>query len=194
MSKFIETLRILFGVPKSSKSSSYLGRLRNLLVLEVYVLLIFGIVNRVFKSTLVFDKINLIASVIVVICVAICYKTLESPKEYVSFLVAGVISITFLTQTVILNIDRSRSFYVLGWVANHSIMISPYELNLNDVLSKEKENSDAVRYRISEQIDRGLMVVNNDVLALTGRGILLVRFSDCISQVFDLRGWKANRE
>jgi hypothetical protein len=96
-------------------------------------------------------------------------------------------------QFVLINVDRSRSFYVLSWVVYHEIEISPDGYKLNPITSREKVNQIAITQRIDEQLERGLIKATNSKLELTRKGKLLYKFADQMANIYDLQGWFENK-
>ena len=96
-------------------------------------------------------------------------------------------------QFVLINVDRSRSFYVLSWVVNHEIEISPDGYKLNPITSREKVNQIAITQRIDEQLERGLIKATNSKLELTRKGKLLYKFADQLANIYHLQGWFENK-
>lgn len=99
----------------------------------------------------------------------------------------------FLGPNTVLNIDRSRSFYVLSWVGDGSVRVDDGRLNLDDVASPEKLNVAGIQERIDEQLNRGLIELKAKTYLLTPKGKLLLTASNKIATFYDLTGWFKNR-
>ena len=100
-------------------------------------------------------------------------------------------SLSQIFINIILDVDRSRSFYVLSWVRYGEVQITENTINLVHVKSSEKLNVAAIEQRISEQIDRGL-IDKKQHLHLSIQGKLLVKFSDLLAKLYRLNGWSSN--
>ncbi len=187
-----EKFRVLFGLPQDSHQTSYKGRILILFVLQFHLLLWIFIVGHLFESSLIYDQINFI-SLMLGIPVVVFVRTLYvKPKELISFVIAALVALTFLTQNVILNIDRSRSFYVLSWVDRGAVTYVDGTYDFNRVVSAEKLNEKGVVHRIEEQISRGYIRKNEKGLELTWLGSSLLELSNLIAGIFNLRGWHQN--
>ena len=100
----------------------------------------------------------------------------------------------FLNQMFILNIDRSRSTYVLSWVDKGHISIDVSgNILTNGISSNENLNELATIQRVNENITRGLISVGEDKLHLTMTGKFLLSICEGAAVLFDLEGWKSNR-
>ncbi len=104
-----------------------------------------------------------------------------------------VVVMVFISQNIYLNIDRSRSFYVLSWISKGEIISTTKGLDLQNVKSTEAENKSAILQRIVEQKSRGLIKKEKNTYKLTEKGNLILNFSELIGKIYDLRGWKMNR-
>jgi hypothetical protein len=180
MKKF---LRVSFGLPTENRLSEYKSRMKILFILEIYLLTALKVLGSLYETSLIYDQINIIAFILLTILVLICYGIYEKPKEITSFLVVGVIAIAFLTQTLILNIDRSRSFYVLSWVERGTVAILDGNIDLQKVESVEKYSKESIYARIEEQKSRGLIREEKNKYELTVAGSFLLKISNYIKPV-----------
>lgn len=152
------------------------------------------IVRRFFPSSLLYEQINLTAfSAVVVIYFFRNPDWKVNIREKISQILLLTISISFILNTVLLNVDRSRSFYVLSWVSNNQIAIVSDDLKIT-VRSKEAMNYDGVKLRLNENISRGLIKENDGGFALTSRGEILLSISKTFANLFNLNNWKANEK
>ena len=97
------------------------------------------------------------------------------------------------SQFLLLNIDRSRSFYVISWVKNHDIAVTFSGYDLLEVKSDEKMSQSAIANRIDEQVDRGFITVESSHLELSKVGLMLYVISDRVAGIFRLDGWLINK-
>jgi hypothetical protein len=86
-----------------------------------------------------------------------------------------------------MNIDRSKSFYVIQWVAE----MQP--TNLSDLQSEIVKkygyfDSESILKRISEQQKRGI-ITDTEFLYLTGYGEIYYYIANVTANVFNLNGW-----
>ena len=103
-------------------------------------------------------------------------------------------SLVFLigAQDTVLNIDRSRSFYLLGWVSQDSVRYKDGELDLSAVKSTEKFSIPEISVRLNEQISRGLVFIDSNKVTLTSSGKFMLRLANGLGKIFVLDKWKAN--
>lgn len=106
-----------------------------------------------------------------------------------------LLTILFFTvhQTALLNVDRSRSYYIIGWVYSQKVSISNGNPNFDRVESMEKLNPSAMKDRLEEQISRGYVLKDGSTLRLSisGKGLYLI--ADLLSSVYNLRNWEVNK-
>jgi hypothetical protein len=98
----------------------------------------------------------------------------------------------FVYSFLLVNIDRSRSFYVLSWVKIYKIS-SNYPYDLSQVKSSEAINRFAITQRMTEQKDRKLIYDDGKYLGLTKSGNLILNLSNLFAKIFSLDNWFINR-
>jgi predicted transcriptional regulator len=108
-------------------------------------------------------------------------------------LLISTLLMLYLGPNTVMNIDRSRSFYVLSWVGNGDIQISNGQLNLSKVISDEKLNISAIKERIGEQVDRGLIERRRTTYILTQKGKVTLSIANRLASFYHLEGWFNNR-
>ena len=123
---------------------------------------------------------------------------LTNRKDFFSFvnevkIVACFFLCYSLLSSTVLNIDRSRSFYVISWVNSELISIKKGFIDLSAVRSPEKLNQEAIEDRIEEQEARGNIKFLEGKYILSNRGKLLYQFSNHCAALFKLHGWQTNR-
>jgi hypothetical protein len=94
-----------------------------------------------------------------------------------------------LTTATLINIDRSRSFYVLAWLDAGLLAVDSQGNMRNFAISKEAMNMDAISERLEEHRGR-LFVTNDNRLSLLGKET--VKASNFLARVFSLDGWFRN--
>lgn len=172
-----------------------IARLNFLLIVFIFCILTLILYRRlspagdIFNQILILSGLNFIA---VLLIVRIFGSPFKSWYEVYVSLTCSLVVFAFITSFFLLNIDRSRSFYVLEWTKKELILLREGQLDLNKIHSSEALNKVAIEQRIEEQINRGLMKRGPDRTYLTGTGIFLVKFSDYLSKLFVLRGWQEN--
>lgn len=96
-------------------------------------------------------------------------------------------------QFSLLNIDRSRSFYILAWADQRNVFVSEFEYIMNDVKSLEKLNSEAIAARIDEQIEKRFLRIEGKKVVPTKSGEFLVYMSNKLATIFRLNNWNLNK-
>ena len=109
----------------------------------------------------------------------------------VSILLSSIIFYSFCFSTI-LNVDRSKSLYVLLWV--HDLgPVSEIELAKKISVKYGVFDRDTYEQRIEEQIQRGLISTSAGKLNLTQKGNLIYESANSLAHLFKLAGWnKAN--
>lgn len=149
-------------------------------------------IRKLLPSSDLFTQIN-IASVL---CGATIFLMLILRRKlcYENVLLTIVVSLVFFIshQMVLLNIDRSRSYYVIGWVHAGNVEVLNDLYTYDKVVSLEKKNEEASNMRINEQINRGIMVKVGGNLKLTLSGKAMFQTAEILSKIFTLENWKEN--
>jgi hypothetical protein len=109
---------------------------------------------------------------------------------YVSF-IGFLLSLLILSNSL-LNIDRSRSFYVLSWVDQKKVL-SMDGIALENVSSTEANDLKSIELRILEHEERGLIQNDNGKYHLTFRGGVILSLSNHLAQIFNLENWEKNK-
>jgi hypothetical protein len=155
------------------------------------LILVFFIIRLIWNTSLIFEQI-VISSLVAVLIIS------SISKYFNRLTIANLLIIFLLSSTsaqffanVILNVDRSRSFYVLSWVRYEKITLKNGNLDYSLVQSTEKNSYEAITQRLKEQTERGLIRVS-DKCELTVRGKMTVHISDFLANAFSLEGWKSN--
>lgn len=98
-----------------------------------------------------------------------------------------------LLQFSLVNIDRSRSFYVLSWANQNKVFDSKNGIGLVGVQSPEKLNSLAIQIRVDEQIEKKLLKNDSDRIKPTMAGKILILIADTLAKLFNLENWESNK-
>ena len=97
-------------------------------------------------------------------------------------------------QSIILNVDRSRSFYVLSWINEGKVLVkTDGDYYLSGVVSSEGASLDSIKQRLVEQNDRGLIEIKGNKVILTKLGTLFFISAEKLANLYNLQGWKLNR-
>ena len=156
----------------------------------VFLDLIFIILIRKYtNSSLLFEQIWISTAIsLAIVQISNKFKGLGLDLLYL-VLIAVVIG-SLLSHTL-LNIDRSRSFYVLSWIDKRNLDVLDGKVILKHKVSTEMNNTEALELRIREAESRGLAVIPATGHAkLTPLGKALVATSELIASVFELNMWR----
>jgi|LakMenE18May11ns_1017448.scaffolds.fasta_scaffold9338412_1 hypothetical protein len=160
---------------------------------EFALYIVFKIIHTLIPSTLIFDQIFLISFLNTSLFLIFLRKKVKIDFDKVVAIVALGLFLMFLNQTFILNIDRSRSTYVLSWVDQGLVSKSESgSFITSGILSKENSNELGTIQRLRENVDRGLISVKGEKVQLTLAGSLLLQICEGTANLFDLQGWKTN--
>jgi hypothetical protein len=157
-----------------------------------FILLGFAILHHFNESSLIFDQINLLSIIYVLVLALIILRRGVLRYELLVFAVISTLALGQTFTNVILNIDRSRSFFVLSWIRYHEIDYKVDKFDVTKVRSDEKESQGAINNRIEEQITRGLVIQSKEKIELTTMGKIIVSISDQLAKIFSLNGWWTN--
>ncbi len=153
-----------------------------------------------FGNDLLFEQITLLTlTIFSFFCTySVTVGKLKAKSDFFGrrFQLTVIASLLFFlsAQFTILNIDRSRSFYVLSWINLERIQIRGESYDLSKVDSPEKSNINAIAARIEEQVSRGLVISKNSELQLTRRGELVLWAAELSGDLFHLEYWESNRK
>jgi hypothetical protein len=124
---------------------------------------------------------------ILITCLFYFFVTLLFKIDKTKILIMTLI-FYFIYSFLLVNIDRSRSFYVLSWVKLYQIS-SDLPHNLNQIKSSEAINRSAISQRLAEQKTRGLIKEEGGYLKLTNIGNFLFSISNLFAKIFNLSNW-----
>jgi hypothetical protein len=150
-------------------------------------------VRSVWSSSLLYEQINIIS--VVASGVAYLYFKVSSPRKLLKMTIEIMIcalAVSFLLNSTLLNIDRSRSIYVLSWVNNEQVSLQGTKLKLN-VKSQESSNVEAIESRLVENTERGLITLTKDSFRLTFMGELVLVYANTMARIFQLQNWNRNK-
>jgi hypothetical protein len=168
-------------------------------VISANILLVAGLLflsrNLLRVDTILFEEIIVcvfISLLIFLISRKLLLKLIpEFKNDFVYSVIIGSLISLLLFPNSLLNVDRSRSFYVLSWVDKGEVKLTESELSVN-VESPEAADQAAIQQRIAEQIKRGLIMERSGNLSLTQKGKILVFIANNLAEIFNLDGWASN--
>ena len=159
---------------------------KNFFSLLVLNLLFFYILQLYFINTLIFEKITISSAVLIVFLVVI--KKMDF-KRLSIILIIYIFLILFFV-----NIDRSKSFYVLYWIEKYEIVYKPSNSTFLENIPELETRISKYDFsqRVQEHKIRGLVVQKGHQLKLTGAGKMILRVSGIFAKYFRLTGWVGN--
>jgi len=158
-----------------------------------WLLLYFSRVSEIWGISL-FDEINRVTLLLSLFCLFYWFwigKNRFGRDITIYFITLLLFWIS--TQFTLVNIDRSRSFYVLSWVNAGEVVNSGDNLDLSKVNSDEKLSTIAIQNRLSEQYQRGYVDFKENKWILTMKGRALLAISNWLATEFKLNGWIENK-
>lgn len=157
--------------------------LKNFIILLILDLIIFYFLQSIFINSLVFEKISL---TVIILLVTVFFVRKLNYKNFSIILI-----IYICTTQLFLNIDRSKSFYILYWVDKYEITQNSNNSNylFPNLNIKERINQYDLNQRIQEHQIRGLIYKKSDQLELTKVGKLILKISEFSAKYFKLSGW-----
>lgn len=154
---------------------------------------IFRLIHTLKPSTLIFDQLLIISIIIILSYAVINRVVLRMNFEKLVAIVCLGLFLTFLNQAFVLNVDRSRTTYVLAWIDKGFVSTTlAGEIQVNGVSSPENQNVEGSVQRIKENIERGLVKVEGERVSLTTAGNLLLKIIQITADLFRLEGWHKN--
>lgn len=118
-------------------------------------------------------------------------------KDSIRLLIyVNLIALMFSTLVLpysLLNVDRSRSFYVLSWVEQGRVSVENGQIILK-VQSTESADIAGVDLRLMEQEQRGLIQESNGIYKVTNMGKLTLMVANHLAKIFNLINWEVNKD
>lgn len=155
---------------------------------------------RTFSNIQLFEQIMLsaiISALFVWVAALFLSRNSFMPSQRfptVSWLIlVSLLLIVTLGPNTVMNVDRSRSFYVLSWVERRAIEVTDDGQLVLNVNSPEKFNLISIKERLDEQSSRGLIEFRDQSYFLTWRGRLTLSMAEFLAAFYKLDGWFKNR-
>jgi hypothetical protein len=149
--------------------------------------------RRILDTSLLFEEINIVSAISTLIIVFVrSRKNIHFDVRKVKESIVMFLAVSFLVNSVMLNIDRSRSFYVLSWVANGQVYIDSGDHKLM-IRSPEGMNVNGVYQRVEENKARGFIIESGDKYALSFTGKIFLDITNIIAKTYELKNWDINK-
>jgi hypothetical protein len=161
------------------------------LSLLVYTLILL-IFRFYFSDIAVFDAILISTIILLTINVLIGLLKRESFIIDIKDMIISLLVIYISFATVLVNVDRSRSVFVLSWVGNNLVKVDPLGYDLSLVRSYTSRDYDGIEMRLNEHVKRNLIQTNDPQVSLTNYGRALLEIFKFSAKVFNLQGFNKN--
>jgi hypothetical protein len=106
--------------------------------------------------------------------------------------IIGLLIATIVFPYSLVNVDRSRSFYVLSWVNLGKVSVTSGEITL-DVSSHESVDKIGILERLNEQEQRGLVRQMDGTFVVSNSGKFFLQIANLLSKLFNLENWEKNK-
>ncbi len=160
-------------------------------VLGFFILYLFRATNIL--GQLLFEQIIISALFIIVVITWFFLSRKSWGTNFVLEIFVSSLLFVNVASFGLVNIDRSRSFYVLSWIQESAVYRVDSNLDLNKVASKERLNLDAIQLRVDEQVSRGLVFLDGNKYQLTGLGKMYLSAANTAAKIYKLENWVKNQ-
>lgn len=153
-------------------------------------------VLRNFNSSEAVDsQINfmLLFTTIASVVIYLFFIGLRFKVDVVYALTLGLVIAYLSTSTMLINVDRSRSFYVLSWINEYKFPSVESQRSYDMVRSSENLAEIPINQRIEEQVRRGFVTSHQGILVLTFKGEAALIMAELLASNFRLKGWYKNK-
>ena len=178
-----------------STFSRMYGLVKTVLIFNLLCLCVLFLVRQLNDSTLIADQI-LAVGLFALVCTGILFFVSNSnagaEKKWIktlSLLVSFLLYLNLSTQLLI-NTDRSRSFFVLEWIqcAPPTYTINQIQTRHTEVYGERSVKDFNLRY--NEQVSRQL-INDSENPTLSTRGLVIYKLAMFLAKSFNLKGWYA---
>ena len=150
--------------------------------------------RRCDTTTFIFIPIGITSLVSVIILeMAIYFRFLQKINlgSNIIFRFLGSLSFCFLLfSNSVLNIDRSRSLFLIKWVDNFGTAGISIQ-DLKETAKAHSESEQAMLQRLEEQVEIGnVLQLGNLKFVLSNRGEFFVAVSNALASIYDLQNFK----
>jgi hypothetical protein len=135
----------------------------------------------------------LLFTLIVSIATYLVFVGLRFKVDLFYAITLGVLVAYLSTSLMLINVDRSRSFYVLSWINEYDFPAVEAQRTYHLVRSSEILAVIPINQRIAEQEQRGFVTSQGGKLELTLKGKAALITADLLAASFRLQGWYKNK-
>jgi hypothetical protein len=173
--------------------AEYLVPIKNGIAGLGYGIFLLFLVRQVSTTTRIFEQICLAAMLTFITMLSFYAVTTTRHTNELSRL-KNPVMVSLITSLLVfnfgtiglMNIDRSKSFYVLVWCSEPKPLESIFELN-NAQFDGVEETG--VMMRLEEQKTRGLVDFSGDSYMLTNKGRITLKIAKLMATIFRLSGF-----
>ena len=167
--------------------------IENALVSEFLGLIVFSLYRRKFYSERILEQLFVLAIGIAMFFTSMMFiGTLTISISMVISVAINIFTLNFLIFVLLLiNIDRSRSTYVIAWINSGWVKINDGNFEYDEKILRIENNTAMLDQRILEHKSRKILcITKNDIeLLLLGKTIYVL--ANIMSKFFNLVNWKA---
>ena len=157
------------------------------IVTTLLAMLVIAVWRQFDTNTFIFLQILLVTLLIAILCYALSENIYLKKFLHQNELVAALIPFV-IVSFLLLNIDRSRSIYVVKWVgANQNVGVTLEELRTSKNLTPSEFS--AIQQRISEQVQSGTLIEADSKIRLTARGKFMLKVIETVAKIENLTGY-----
>jgi len=154
------------------------------------------LIRQLNDSTLIADQI-LAVGLFALVCTGTLFflsnNNISSEKKWVKILSLLVSFLLYLNVSthLLINTDRSRSFFILEWVqcAPPTFTINQIQNRYTEVYGERSLKDFNLRYK--EQVSR-LLINDSENPTLSTKGLVIYNLAEILAKSFNLKGWYTN--
>jgi len=157
------------------------------IVTTLIAMLVIAVWRQFDTNTFIFLQILLVTLLIAILCYVLSENKYLKKFLHQNELIAALIPFV-IVSFLLLNIDRSRSIYVVKWVgANQNVGVTLEELRTSKNLTPSEYS--AIQQRINEQVQSGTLVEADSKIRLTVRGKIMLKIIEAVAKIENLTGY-----
>jgi hypothetical protein len=166
--------------------------IENALVSEFLGLIAFSLYRRKFYSERILEQLFVLAIGIAMFFLSMMLiGTLTISISMVISVAINIFTLNFLIFVLLLiNIDRSRSTYVIAWIKFGWVKIVNEQFQYNKKILNIESNTAMLDQRILEHKSRKILRITHNEIELLFLGKTIYALANIMSKVFNLVNWK----
>jgi hypothetical protein len=149
---------------------------------------VFTAIRWIWKTSLIFEQTIMVFLITTLIIFLIC-KVWKNNLDYERIILVNFV-VFILIQFLSLNIDRSRSFYMLKWSAQNRVVLEDNRI-IGIIDSSDTFELEGLEQRLVELEKRKLIKRQESLLKTTTLGNIVYAISNSIALVWNLGGWRS---